>query len=825
MKKSKFKLDGATIQKFLVLHCEKLVLVVVLGIMAWLVYMGYALPGLEADKTPVALAQKSDSTKKFIDDPTRWTNVVSQERFIPMDLAVLAGESQIATDPSFYQVPMPWKTENFTKQTPRTDPELLPPEHLIVHTVMGPLFSVFTDEELASEEAVDPTYPPEVTDDTKKKRRPPPPKRPRGGAEMTSGYPGDEGGDPYSGGRTARRGSRRSSSTDTSSSSYGPSASMDMADDYGMSSDYGSGMGGYGGAQGKINPESIQGFQGSAQGGIQRHVIANVITAVVPFEKQVEKFAEALQSSLDYEWQRDQPMYLGFMVERAEVPASDLAADPSTLDWKRINVRATKIEQLGDPTPPGRWGQWAGVLPEVSDPTYLDPYLTHPAPPFMQRNVWPLLTHPDVPLAPLTSTMYDGNMQPRAGTPADANQKPIEDVPGLPVPGGGFPGSGYPGGSPYGGSSDGGEGYGGGMPGMGMPGGMSGMSMPGGMGMSGSSSMYSGMPGGMGSSGMMSSGYGGSGYGYGDGLSTLAIAPPKYKLVRFTDTHVEQGKHYRYRLKVLLNDPNHPYYTQAPPPLASLAPEVQARIKAIDAEDAKKNAADPSTKNDPTRPPHRTYWREPEEWSQPSDVVSIPSPNSFFAGDVSQPGGAEIVPGKPRVANAPPQAKVLVSVWDPVKVVDVPAEESAYLGSTLNFVKDAKVIHPVYHDVVDYKEYKFQTSGILADVMGGEPIPKKNKGSTAPALEVPGEILVFDAEGNLRVRNETDDIEEYRRALVPEPDKTLPGGVPGGDPYSSGAEGSDSPSYGGGVSGPYPGSGSSPRGRSSRGSRGMSSGP
>ena len=93
MKKSKFKLDGATIQKLLVLHCEKIVLVVVLGIMAWLVYMGYALPGLEADKTPVALAQKSDSTRKFIDEPTRWTNVVSQERFIPMDLADLADES------------------------------------------------------------------------------------------------------------------------------------------------------------------------------------------------------------------------------------------------------------------------------------------------------------------------------------------------------------------------------------------------------------------------------------------------------------------------------------------------------------------------------------------------------------------------------------------------------------------------------------------------------------------------------------------------------------------------------------------------------------
>ena len=154
------------------------------------------------------------------------------------------------------------------------------------------------------------------------------------------------------------------------------------------------------------------------------------------------------------------------------------------------------------------------------------------------------------------------------------------------------------------------------------------------------------------------------------------------------------------------------------------------------------------------------------------------------------------------------------------------ARLSGYRGThieqVLNVRINAKAIHPVYHDVVDYKEYKFQTGGILADLMGGEPIPKKNKGSTAPALEAPGEILVFDAEGNLRVRNETDDIEEFRRALVPEPDpKSLPGAA-GADQYSSGdaAELSGGSGYPG--SSGYPGKGRSPRGS---GGRSMSSGP
>jgi hypothetical protein len=341
------------------------------------------------------------------------------------------------------------------------------------------------------------------------------------------------------------------------------------------------------------------------------------------------------------------------------------------------------------------------------------------------------------------------------------------------------------------------------------------------MGMGRSGMMGSGMggPGGISMGGDAAGGYGGYG-GYGEGMGGMTISPPKYKLVRFTDTHVEPGKHYRYHMKVQLHDPNHPSVGFVPPTLASLHQDVQDRIKALDAADAKQP-------QDPTKLPYRTFWRESEEWSQPSEVVSLPPPSLFYAGTVKQPGGAELVPGKPKVPNTQPSVKVLTSVWDPVKVVDVPAEEpQAYRGSTLNFVKDAKVIHPLNHDVVEFKEYKFQTGGIIADLMGGEPIPKKDRGSSAAALEAPGEILVFDAAGNLRVRNETDDIEEFRRALVPEPDlKTLPGGAPGDDPYGAGsAEGGYGPTGPAGMS--MPGGPGGVRGRPPRGaSRGSSSGP
>jgi|GEM_PF-1251691 hypothetical protein len=799
MKKPKFKLDGAAIQKFLVLHCEKLVLVAVLGVMAWLVYMGYSLPGLDADKTPAALAKKSDQTRTFIDEPTRWTAVVSVDRQTPMDLESRAEESQHDNDPSKYLVPVPWRPEMFPKLSPRTDPVLLPPQHLIVHPVVGPIFS-----NLQSEEELDPTYPVEPEDATTPTKKPPTKakKPPRTTAASGYGYSSSDaaemggaegyGASGYPGGRGSRR-ARRSSSSDVASDM--PGAARGGSSASGMQSGMMSGGYGYGAQVGGINPESVFGYPGNGQMGVGRNGHAMVITAVVPFEKQLEEFANALNSSLDYDVQRDQPRYVGLVVWRAEVPPNQLAADPETLRWDSISVKGTLNEQLGTMTPKPTPGQWAGVPSEVVDPMYRDPTLTCPAPPFMQRDLWPLLTHPDVPLAPLANAgMYNESMRPLAPAPGGGNNPPVEDVPTAPS--GTVPG--YSGG--YGDSAEGGYG------GMAMAGGsMSGMGAMRSPLTSGSSGMSSGM--GSSGMGMMSSGSGygaSSGYGYGgygEGMSAMTIAPPKFKLVRFTDTHVEPGKYYRYKVKVQLHDPNHPWMTYAPPTLASLDEKVQKRIKALDEQDAKSKT--PNT---------RTFWVE-SDWSQPSDVVTLPSRSSFYAGTVDQPGMAEIVPGKPRVANSQPSVKVLTSVWDPVKVADFPAEELAYRGSVLNFSKDAKVIHPLNHDVVDFKEYKFQTGAIIGDLAGGDSIPKRNKSNAADPLKAPGELVVIDEHGQLRVRHETDDIEEFRRRLVP-PEPKTPTPAEGAEGYGSygetpgygppGAMRSSGPGYGGSSGGSRP---------------------
>jgi hypothetical protein len=563
-------------------------------------------------------------------------------------------------------------------------------------------------------------------------------------------------------------------------------------------------MYGLGGPAGGINPESIRGFQTSDQFTIGRHTGAMVIKAVVPFEKQAEEFLNSLGNSLDYDPQRDQPMYLGFWVERAEVPADDLEADPATLEWTQLKVRATLEEQIGSPTAPPAW---AGMLTDIVDPNYLDPVLTHPAPPFMQRDVWSLLTHADVPLATQTMGGYSGEgMMFPGAKPKDGAEK-TETPSDLPTFG---PGVGAPGayGETYGGSADGGygSGYGGGPGGMRMPGG------PGGMMSGGPGGMMSGGPGGMmgggarmpfsGGSAGPGYGAGGSGsYGYGDGAyGSAAIAPPKYKLIRFTDTKVDEGKYYRYRVKVLLHDPNHPMATMVPPTLGSLDQTVRDRVLKLDAEDAAKKNADGT--------PFRTFWKM-SEWSEPSKVVTLPSTKEYYVGAVEQPAAVEIVPGKAKVPTSQPKAKVLTNVWDPEKVVDVPAEVDVYRGSILNFVKDAEVIHPVTKEIVPLEKYNFKTDALVADLGGGELIPPVDKKNDKP-LTAPGEMLVFDAAGNLHVQEETGDVESFRRLVLPKPDENAtPYGPEGTIPDGAG---SDAAGYGEMMQSP---SGGTPGGRGS----------
>jgi hypothetical protein len=359
------------------------------------------------------------------------------------------------------------------------------------------------------------------------------------------------------------------------------------------------------------------------------------------------------------------------------------------------------------------------------------------------------------------------------------------------------------------------------MPGMSMPGmpGMSG-SMPGmgGMmpGMSGSMPGMGGMMPGMGEEcdgGMMSGmmdpaagmgegmmsvmmpGYGVSGNEVGYGGMSVATPGPSvpYLLIRFFDFTVEPGKKYRYRVKTLLEDPNHPMVPQLEPSERSLDPEVKVRLVGVATEEQEKKR----------RLPFRFT-----EFSEPSEPIGVEIEPQVLAGKIElQKTGAQLDTTQPKLALTEPQAKMLAVMWDDLRAVDVAAVSDVFRGTYLNFVSKGDAIHPVMLVYKMLENYGFTTNRLVADIRGGDALAGAEK---EDPLAAPGEYALINADGELVVRTEFDDWQSYRRLALPEPpaEPTIPA-------YGSGGMGDADGGMMPGMPG-YPGAGKG-RGRSSRG--------
>jgi hypothetical protein len=825
MKKPKLSINFGEggFQGWLIRHVEKMVLGVVILSALWLLWGGTTLPGLPDNQTPDKLLTAA-KTKRTAIATDRWTQDFLPERKVPTGaVRTLENHFKNPVDPYNYPTPVPLKKRLIRPLTPRRDPKIPAPLAVRVVPIEGAVAyqmyegDVDPFDQIAEEEA----------DEKKPPRRPPPPKRQKGapGGMMPGGMmPGGMmPGGMIPGGTEEGGKGRRTRGTKGAAGAGGmmpggmmpggmmPGGMIPGGDEApgGMMPGMDGGMGGgmmpglAGGAR-RANDNAIE-FQAPLNS-LAKTRRGIVFSAVVPHEKLVEEFQSALADSLDYDASRDTPAYLTFFVQRVDV-TDDPSVDPATLPaerWQDISTLKALDEAV----------EWAGTPQEIVDPIYLVPVaanaarnarigLTHPLPPFIHRDLWDVLTHPDVPLATATvapvqqpsrrrperSTEEGDEVPgvPGAGSRAAGGMMPGGMMPGGMMPGGMMPGGMMPGGmmpGDAGGLAGGESGYdvgsaapGGMMPGGMMPGGMMpGGMMPGGM-----------MPGGMMPGGMMPGGMGGM------PGSAFMGKMAKYKLIRFTDFTVEAGRKYRYRAKVVVNDPNNPSSPHVAPNPASLADDVRKRL-------ATEEAAGTL----------RTY-RASDEWSVPSEVVSLPLPGKYLAGEVTPDNSQEIIPNTARVPGSrETSAKLVAVVHDSKFAVDVPVEKSVTRGTTLNLVEDVEVPHPIYGDLRKLKEYRFYTDALVADIWGGEKLPLIDR--TQNALSAPGEVLVVDAEGNLHVCSETDDAEEYRRYLPEKKEEKsasgqfdggmVPGGFDdvGGVPLP-GAEGD----AGGGV--PVPGGG------------------
>jgi len=249
----------------------------------------------------------------------------------------------------------------------------------------------------------------------------------------------------------------------------------------------------------------------------------------------------------------------------------------------------------------------------------------------------------------------------------------------------------------------------------------------------------------------------------------------KYKLVRFVDQKIEKGHKYRYRIRVVVEDPNYPSDLYQTPSLAGLDPDAQTRVRALEAVDAKSGKAKSVN----------LY----SGWSPASEVVTLPPAEWFYAGSVEPETVAPLAGGEGiKYMNfARPQgAKALVVVQDDKKAVDVPAKWDLFKGSAINFtvLPEVSVIHPALGEKRKVEKYSFQTNAVVADMRGGEDIPVVT-GEHSNPMKAPGEILFVDAAGNMHVRDEVDDIEYFHRFIGPEEPKETTKKKPdeGGNPF------------------------------------------
>ncbi len=249
-----------------------------------------------------------------------------------------------------------------------------------------------------------------------------------------------------------------------------------------------------------------QGFEGKP-----RHYV--VVTGVVPLEKQVaeyrRRFEYAVRDPSSMAQDPFNPHYIFFYVERAEVasPSEPVA----NLQWKQLDYKQLITDQ-------SQWMPISTAQGEVIDPKYAFPpgygtyshFLTWPLPPILLRN-WGLeATHPKVGLVkPPEAEAQPDNKGQEAIDPLAQNQN-NQFAPGVPNFGGGPP------------------------PGMGGPPPQ----------MFGQPKGFGGPPGMYGTAGV-------------DQTPTVPL-----RLFRFVDLTAEPGKIYRYRVQLVLQNPNHQYQPQ-----------------------------------------------------------------------------------------------------------------------------------------------------------------------------------------------------------------------------------------------------------------------
>jgi hypothetical protein len=492
-----------------------------------------------------------------------------------------------------------------------------------------------------------------------------------------------------------------------------------------------------------------------------------VLTGLIEHRKQKDAYDTAYQEAAQWDPQRDYPDYAFYRVERAEV---DPRVETAQLKWTTIHVMNMLAKQ----------DFWTQSGSELVDPTYLPPprgnvSLAYPLGPLQNRTWGSEVAHPpEIKIADASLLASSGGMGGMSGMYGDAGGKKaaakggkadaeeseedaakrIEeekkklaerrkkarerlarqpDEPGAldtASSGAGAAGSMGPGGM---GATPGvGRGAAGrrGMAG-GMPGAMAGgMSMPGSMPGAASEGMGSMMSGARGAIRRRGA--------PGEEEQPAEEQEVEYLLFRFFDFSVQPGRHYQYRVKLVLANPNFgmlPHFLER---------EGMEKVKVLET-----------------------------EWSAPSPSVSVPVDSQVLLASAKASDGTAsvmMVRFEEKDGVAASEEFTTVQRGQFLNYLGRPYAEAESTGAGMMSMgpggmgSSSAGGSPARKDE-DAPERKvdYVTNAILLDVLGGGRLPGKDR-----TIAEPASILLLDGEGKLVVRSELDDLAEYRFHKPPE---------------------------------------------------------
>lgn len=444
-----------------------------------------------------------------------------------------------------------------------------------------------------------------------------------------------------------------------------------------------------------------------------------VVTAKVPLAEQLAAYKRAFGSTRDYDAADDLPQYLGYKVERADVTSGG----EGELEWQPVLFRnghyriegdnkryldavtnvADALARITHNWPQGAEDEFAAI--------YANESLTMLPAPLVGRNWQEMAYHSDVP----TQLEYEEQLEresQESGVPTDGDGGDEGGNQGIDFDS--FSGTARNGGS-VGRDEFGGGGFnrrrGGGEFGGG---------------------------GGFGRGGNRGGDFGGGGSfrSGGDAItideSNNAKAVVDFLMLRFFDMTVQPGKMYKYRVRLILVDPN---YNRAKD---SLSAEVAKRnIKPFILAD----------------------------WSEPSGTIAIPQAGVIRIGAAEKSRGG---------AYDEPEATMLIETFgldDRGNALQVSKKlENVRRGAVMDYVGEVEALSAVERYIETVEDFKIDTGVVVLDLDGGESYTRE--------LLEPTHALLMDASGRLYLRDELDDELEMaiHKSIFEQSEDTGPGG-------------------------------------------------